>query len=46
MSVISCMQSGNKMDPTAFRVADLYETSVCPLAKVMRRECKRRGIGV
>ncbi|MGN1234980.1 MAG: ThiF family adenylyltransferase [Christensenellaceae bacterium] len=42
--VISSMGAGNKLDPTAFEVADLYETSVCPLAKVMRRECKRRGI--
>lgn len=42
--VISSMGAGNKVDPTAFEVADLYETSVCPLAKVMRRECRRRGI--
>ncbi len=42
--VISSMGAGNKLDPTAFRVADLYETSVCPLAKVMRVECRRRGI--
>ncbi len=42
--VISCMGAGNKMDPTAFRVADIYQTSVCPLAKVMRRELKKRGI--
>ncbi|MBR6477774.1 MAG: ThiF family adenylyltransferase, partial [Lachnospiraceae bacterium] len=42
--VISSMGAGNKIDPTAFEVADLYETSVCPLAKVMRRECKKRGI--
>ena len=38
------MVAGNKMDPTAFEVADIYETSVCPLAKVMRRELKKRGI--
>ena len=44
VNIISCMGTGNKMDPTAFRVADLYKTSVCPLAKVMRRECKKRGI--
>ena len=44
VKVISCMGTGNKMDPTEFRVADLYKTSVCPLAKVMRRECKKRGI--
>ncbi len=42
--VISAMGAGNKLDPTAFRVADIYETSVCPLAKVMRRELKQRGI--
>ena len=42
--VISAMGAGNKTDPTAFAVADLYETSVCPLARIMRRECRRRGI--
>lgn len=42
--VISSMGAGNKVDPAAFEVADLYETSVCPLAKVMRRECRKRGI--
>ena len=42
--IISIMGAGNKMDPTAFEVADIYETSVCPLARVMRRELKRRGI--
>ena len=42
--VISSMGTGNKMDPSAFRVADIFETSVCPLAKVMRKECKKRGI--
>ena len=42
--LISCMGAGNKLDPTAFRVADLYETSVCPLARVMRRELKKRGV--
>ena len=42
--VISSMGAGNKLDPSAFEVADLYQTSVCPLAKVMRRECKKRGI--
>ena len=36
--------AGNKMDPTAFEVADIYETSVCPLAKVMRHELRKRGI--
>lgn len=42
--VISCMGAGNKLDPTAFEVADISETSVCPLARVMRRELKKRGI--
>ena len=42
--VISSMGAGNKLDPAAFEVADLYDTSICPLAKVMRRECRKRGI--
>jgi len=42
--VISCMGAGNKLDPTAFRVADIYETSVDPLARVMRKELKKRGV--
>ncbi len=42
--IISSMGAGNKLDPAAFEVADLYETSVCPLAKVMRYELRRRGI--
>lgn len=42
--VISCMGAGNKLDPTQFRVADIYRTKVCPLAKVMRYECRKRGI--
>ena len=42
--VISSMGAGNKLDPTGFMVADIYDTSVCPLAKVMRRELKKRGI--
>lgn len=42
--VISCMGAGNKLDPTAFEVADIYRTSVCPLAKVMRRELKKCGV--
>lgn len=42
--LISCMGAGNKLDPTRFEVADLYSTSVCPLAKVMRKELKARGI--
>ena len=42
--VISSMGAGNKVDPTAFEVADIYKTSVCPLARVMRREMKKRGV--
>ncbi len=42
--VISCMGTGNKLDPTRFEVADISQTSVCPLAKVMRKELKNRGI--
>lgn len=42
--VISSMGAGNKMDPSAFQAADIYETSVDPLARVMRRELKKRGI--
>ena len=42
--VISCMGAGNKLDPTRFEVADLYKTSMCPLAKVMRYELRARGI--
>lgn len=42
--IISCMGAGNKLDPTKFEVADIYKTSVCPLARVMRRELKKRGI--
>lgn len=42
--LISSMGAGNKLDPTAFRVSDIFKTSVCPLAKVMRRELKSRGI--
>ena len=42
--VISSMGAGNKLDPTRFEVADIYKTSVCPLAKVMRYQLKRRGI--
>lgn len=43
--LISSMGTGNKLDPTALKVADIYETKVCPLAKVMRRELRKRGIG-
>lgn len=39
--IISSMGAGNKMDPTGFIVTDIYKTSVCPLAKVMRRELKK-----
>ena len=42
--VISSMGAGNKLDPTQFHVADIYKTSMCPLAKVMRRELKKRGV--
>lgn len=42
--IISCMGAGNKLDPTAFEVADIYKTSVCPLAKIMRKELRKRGI--
>ena len=42
--IICAMGAGNKLDPTAFRVADIYKTSVCPLARVMRTECRKRRI--
>lgn len=42
--IISSMGAGNKIDPTAFEVSDIYQTSVCPLAKVMRYELRRRGV--
>ena len=42
--IISSMGAGNKLDATAFRVADIYETKVCPLARIMRRELRNRGI--
>lgn len=42
--IISAMGTGNKLDPTKFEVADIYKTSVCPLAKVMRKELRARGI--
>lgn len=42
--IISCMGTGNKLDPTRFRVADIKHTKVCPLARVIRSECKKRGI--
>ena len=42
--IISCMGAGNKLDPTRFEVADIKKTSVCPLAKVMRQELRKRGV--
>ena len=42
--IISCMGTGNKLDPTKFEIADISKTSVCPLAKVMRKELNKRGI--
>jgi tRNA A37 threonylcarbamoyladenosine dehydratase len=42
--IISCMGAGNKLDPTQFEVTDIYKTEICPLARVMRRELKKRGI--
>ena len=44
MPILSCMGAGNKLDPTAFEVTDISKTSVDPLARVMRRELRRRGI--
>ena len=44
VKIISSMGAGNKLDATAFQVADIYQTKVCPLAKVMRRELKKRGV--
>ena len=42
--IISSMGAANKLDPTAFEVADIYETSICPLARIMRRELRKRGV--
>lgn len=42
--IISCMGTGNKLEPTRFEVTDIYKTSICPLAKVMRKELRNRGI--
>ena len=42
--IISCMGTGNKLDPTKFQVADISKTSICPLARIMRKECLKRGI--
>ena len=44
LPLMSSMGAGNKLDPCAFKVADIYETKVCPLAKVMRRELRKRGV--
>ena len=44
ISIISSMGTGNKLDPSAFRITDLFKTNVCPLARVMRREMKKRGV--
>ena len=42
--IISCMGTGNKLDPTKFQISDIYKTSVCPLAKVIRKELRKRNI--
>ena len=42
--ILSCMGTGNKLDPTKFQIADITKTSVCPLARIMRKECAKRGI--
>lgn len=42
--IISCMGAGNKLDPTQLKVADIYKTTMCPLAKIMRRELKKREV--
>ena len=42
--IISCMGTGNKLDPSKFEIADIYKTTVCPLAKVMRKELRKRNI--
>lgn len=44
VAIISCMGAGNKLDPTRFEITDIYKTSVCPLARVMRSELRKRGI--
>lgn len=44
INIISCMGTGNKFDPTKYKITDIYNTKVCPLAKVMRYELKRRGV--
>jgi len=42
--IICCMGTGNKLDATKFRIADISKTSVCPLARIMRKECAKRGL--
>ena len=42
--ILSAMGTGNKLEPTAFEIADIYDTSVCHLARIMRKECRKRGI--
>ena len=42
--IISCMGTGNKLDPSKFQITDITKTSVCPLARIMRKECSKRGI--
>ncbi|AKA67939.1 tRNA threonylcarbamoyladenosine dehydratase [Clostridium scatologenes] len=44
IDIISCMGTGNKLDPTQFKIADIYDTKICPLAKVMRYELRKRDI--
>lgn len=44
IKIISCLGTGNKLDPTQFKIADIYETKICPLAKVMRYELRKRGV--
>lgn len=44
IEIISSMGTGNKLDPTRFKVADIYDTKICPLAKVMRHELRKRGV--
>jgi tRNA threonylcarbamoyladenosine dehydratase len=44
VKIISCMGTGNKLDPTKFKISDIYSTKICPLAKVMRHELRKRGI--
>ena len=44
INIISCLGTGNKLDPTMFRISDIYETKICPLAKVMRHELRKRNV--